>query len=88
MTIPDYQSLMLPILEFLKDAKEHSLNEIIDHIFSITDIPDNEKRKLLPSGREPIFRNRIRWARWYLEKAGLIESPKFLYPLGRCQYFR
>jgi restriction system protein len=76
MTIPDYQSLMLPILKFMGDKKEHSLNEIIEYIYGISGLPEEEKKQLLPSGREPILRNRIRWARFYLEKAGLLESTR------------
>ncbi len=76
MPIPNYQSIMLPVLKFLGDSQEHPLNEIIEHIYKTSNLTEEEKRRLLPSGREPIFRNRIRWARFYLEKAGLIESPR------------
>jgi restriction system protein len=76
MTIPDFQSLMLPILEFMGDGKEHPLNEIIEHIYGTSNLAEEEKKQLLPSGREPILRNRIRWARFYLEKAGLLESTR------------
>lgn len=76
MPIPNYQSLMLPILKFLGDRREHSLKEIIAHMYENSKLPETEKRQLLPSGREKIFSNRIRWARWYLEKAGLIKSPR------------
>lgn len=76
MPIPDYQSIMLPILKFLGDKQEHPLNEIIEHMYKISNLMEEEKRRLLPSGQEPIFRNRIRWARFYLEKAGLVESPR------------
>jgi len=67
---------MLPILKFMGDKKEHSLKEIMDHIYATSNLTEAEKRQLLPSGREPIFGNRIRWARFYLEKAGLLESPR------------
>lgn len=67
---------MLPILKFMGDNMEHSLNEIIECIYKTTQVPEEEKKQLLPSGREPILRNRTRWARLYLEKAGLLESPR------------
>lgn len=74
MPIPDYESIMLPILKFLGDKREHSLDEVIGYICKTSDLSDEEKKRMLPSGYEPVFRNRIRWARWYLEKAGLLES--------------
>jgi len=76
MPIPDYQSLMLPILKFMGDEKEHTLSEIIERIYKTSNVSEEEKRQLLPSGQEPILRNRTRWARMYLERAGLIESPR------------
>ena len=76
MPIPNYQSLMFPILKFLADRKEHTVRNIMEYIYKISDLSENEKEQLLPSGREPVFQNRIRWAIWYLRKAGLIESPR------------
>jgi restriction system protein len=76
MTIPDYQSLMLPLLRYLADGKERRLRDLIDqlaHEFSLTEA---ERRELLPSGQQPVFDNRIGWARTYLKKAGLLESPR------------
>jgi restriction system protein len=55
MTIPDYQSIMLPLLKFLGDKKEHSLSETIEHIGKISGITEEEKRELLPSGQQTII---------------------------------
>jgi restriction system protein len=76
MAIPTYERLMLPILKYAGDEKEHRVVEIIDHIYKTSNLRDEQKEQLLPSGREAILRNRIRWARFYLEKAGLLESSK------------
>lgn len=67
---------MLPLLKLLGDGKEHTLSEIIEALADQFELTDNEKRELLPSGRQPVFRNRVGWARTYLKKAGLITSPK------------
>ncbi len=76
MTIPDYQTLMLPFLKLLKDEKEHNLKEVIDGLCSEFKLTEQERLELLPSGTQPIIDNRIGWARTYILKAGLIESPK------------
>lgn len=76
MAIPDYQTCMLPLLQFLSDAKEHSLHDIEDALALSFSLSDQERSELLPSGRQSIFRNRVAWARTYLKKAGLLDSPK------------
>jgi restriction system protein len=73
--IPDYQALMLPLLRFYEDGELKRVSEIesiLAHEFSLT---DEERETLLPSGKQRTFLNRIGWARTYLGKAGLLESP-------------
>jgi restriction system protein len=76
MPIPDYQSIMLPLLKFSKDGKEHSLREAIDFLSDQFALSDMEKKELLPSGQQAIFENRVGWARTYLKKAGLLDSTR------------
>jgi restriction system protein len=76
MPIPDYQTIMLPLLEHLSDGKERSTQETIDALSSIFKLTEKEKKELLPSGNQTIFKNRIAWAKAYLKKAGLIVTPK------------
>lgn len=76
MAIPDYQTVMLPLLEYLKDQREHNIREAIDFISSHFKLTEEEKKELLPSGQQPIIDNRVSWAKTYMLKAGLIESPK------------
>jgi len=76
MTIPDYQSIMLPLLEFAGDGKEHSRHEAIEHVSRIFGLSEEEKNNLLPSGTKPIINNRVGWAKTYLKKAGLLEYPR------------
>jgi restriction system protein len=76
MAIPDYQTCMLPFLKFLEDGKEHTLREAEDVLATVFNLTPTERAELLPSGQQFIFKNRIGWARTYLKKAVLIESPK------------
>ena len=76
MPIPDYQSIMLPLLKFISDQKEHSLRETIEKLAIQFDLSDDEKRELLSSGKQAVFNNRVGWARTYLKKACLAESTK------------
>jgi len=79
MPIPDYQSMMLPLLKFAGDKKEHSIREAIEHIANIFNLSEEERREVLPSGQQYIIDNRVGWARTYLKKAGLLESTKRSY---------
>lgn len=74
--IPKYEEIMLPFLKLLSDGNEHSLSETHDALAKQFQLTDTELRELLPSGRQPIFRNRVGWARTYLKKAKLLISPK------------
>ncbi|MCL6508264.1 MAG: restriction endonuclease [Bryobacteraceae bacterium] len=76
MAIPDYQTLMLPLLRQLADGQEHRLRDLIDQLADECSLTEAERRELLPSGQQPVFENRVGWARTYLKKAGLLESPR------------
>lgn len=76
MPIPDYQSIMLPLLKFASDGQEHSLRETIEALADEFDLTDEERGELLPSGQQAIFDNRVGWARTYLKKAGMLETTR------------
>ncbi|MFN4294441.1 MAG: winged helix-turn-helix domain-containing protein [Thermoflexales bacterium] len=76
MTIPDYQSIMLPLLKFAGDGKEHSLRETIEALADRFNLTEEERSELLPSGQQAIFDNRVGWARTYLKKAGMLETTR------------
>jgi len=76
MAIPDYQSMMLPLLSFMGDGKEHSLRESIDALADKFALSDEERRHMLPSGQQTTFDNRVGWSRTYMKKAGLLESTR------------
>jgi restriction system protein len=74
--IPTYEEIMLPLLKYLDDMREHSLQETHDVLADQFDLTETERRELLPSGQQPIFRNRLGWARTYMSKAGLLTQTK------------
>lgn len=76
MAIPDYQTIMLPLLQFAADGREHSLRETIDALADTFGLTPEERKQLLPSGQQEIFDNRVGWARTYLSKAGLLEKTR------------
>jgi restriction system protein len=76
MPIPDYQSIMLPLLKYASDKKEHSIRETIEYLANLFKLTEQDRKEVLPSGQQYVFDNRVGWARTYLKKAGLLESTK------------
>ncbi len=76
MAIPDYQSCMLPLLRYAADGQEHQLKDAVQQLAQEFNLTDEELNEFLPSGQQPVFINRIGWARTYLKKAGLFSSPR------------
>jgi len=87
MAIPDFQACLLPLLRYLGDGEERTISEATEHIAGIFNLSEEEKHARIPSGRSPVIRNRVGWARTYLHKAGLVESPRRgvwkISPLGK-----
>jgi restriction system protein len=75
MPIPDYQSIMLPLLQFAADGEEHRSRDGITALAQHFNLTPEEVATLLPSGQDYLFGNRWGWARTYLKKAGLISYP-------------
>jgi restriction endonuclease Mrr len=76
MAIPDYQTCMLPQLRFASDGKEQQLKDAVEQLAKEFGLTANELQEFLPSGQQPVFINRVGWARTYLNKAGLLHSPR------------
>ena len=72
MAIPDYQTLMLPVLDFAAYG-ETTVRNCIGALADKTGLSDEERGELLPSGRQAVFANRVHWAKTYLVQAGLLE---------------
>jgi restriction system protein len=76
MPIPDFQSLLLPMLRYASDGMEHSLAEARSALATEFKLSADDLAALLPSGRQAVFANRSAWAKVYLAQAGLLLSPK------------
>lgn len=76
MPIPDFQTLMLPLLKLAEDRQEHSFKEAIPFLANQFNLTEEEKRELLPSGKQARFDNRVYWTKTHLHKAGLLSSPR------------
>ena len=74
--IPDYQTVMLPLLRLASDEQEHSSRGAIEKLADQFKLSEQERKELLPSGRQATFDNRVGWARTYMKKAGLLESKR------------
>jgi restriction system protein len=75
MPIPDYQSLMLPVLTVAAEGETRvpvAAYRIADQL----GLGEDERNELLPSGKQRLLHNRVHWAKFYLTKAGLLDSPK------------
>lgn len=76
MPIPDFESIMLPLLKFANDGKEYSLRETREALAKVFKLRAAERKTLLPSGQQSVFDNRVGWALTYLRKAGLLETTR------------
>lgn len=72
MPVPDFQSLMLPLLR-LSARGECRISDAVEKLAEEFSLSQEERSQLLPSGRQTRFSNRVNWAKSYLGKAGLIE---------------
>ena len=76
MAIPDYQTLMLPLLKLAGDNQSHQVHDAVARLAQEFDLTDKERQERIPSGRVSRFHNNVTWARTYMKKAGLLEDPK------------
>ncbi len=87
MAVPDYQTLMLPLLKLHADGREWRRTELYDALANEFEVTEEQRAEALPSGRQSRFENRVGWAGTYLRKAGLLDSTgrgkSQLTPLGR-----
>jgi len=77
MAIPDYQSLMLPLLRLsAKKESEISTGEAVAYLAKELGLSDDDLKEILPSGIQQTFVNRVSWASTYMKKAGLLEATR------------
>src|ERR1035437_3554122 len=76
MPIPDYQTLMRPLLAYGQDGTEKNIGEAIKALADEFHLTEQERTQLLPSGKQSLFSNRVHWARTYLDHAGAIKKTR------------
>lgn len=75
MPVPDYQSLMLPVLKEAA-AGEVRISDVVDVLGKKLGLTDDDLAETLPSGKQSTFSNRVHWAKTYLKQAGLVEATR------------
>jgi len=75
VTIPDFQTVMRPILALLADGSSRLTKQVIAAMTDEFSLTDEERNAMLPSGRQRRMDNRVYWALTHLSQAGLLERP-------------
>lgn len=75
MSIPDFQSVMRPVLEAVRDGVAIPLSALRERVSDALQLTEDELKERLPSGRQTVINNRVGWSRTYLNKAGLLTIP-------------
>jgi len=76
MSIPDFQSIMRPLLESHQNGEEHVNRDLVVQLANHFNLTDEERREMLPSGGARLFDNRVGWAKTHITQAGLLASPR------------
>ncbi len=77
MPVPDYQSLMLPLLQYAAIRNEEiTTNQAVEFLAEKLNLTEEDLREMLPSGTQSTFVNRVGWAATYLKKAQLMEPTR------------
>lgn len=76
MSLPTYQTLMLPLLRLASDQRIHRLRDAVNQLANELQLSINERTELLESGSQTVFMNRVSWARTYLKQAGALSTPE------------
>ncbi len=76
MPIPDFQTIMLPLLKSVSDGKEHSLHDVIERMSKEFNLTEEERNITIPSNNQKLIYNRVYWAKAYLKMARLVDNTK------------
>ena len=77
MAVPDFQSLMLPLLRLAGDGMDHTFKDAVEAIAIEFSLTPEERNELLPSSsRTTLFYNRLAWAKTHMTMAGLLQAPR------------
>jgi restriction system protein len=73
MAVPDFQTLMLPLLKLASGGQRHTLAEAVEQLALEFQLSDEDRTQLLGSGQTRLY-NRVGWTTTYLKKAGLLQA--------------
>ena len=76
MPVPGHQEFMRPLLELLRDGAEYSIRDAYVQLADHFHLSESDRQELIPSGTQQLLHNRVGWAKTYLLKAGLLQSPR------------
>ena len=76
MAIPDYQTIMLPLLRLAESGDEYRTQDAIEKIVTKFGLSIAEREQVLPGGTKTVISNRVQWAKTYLAQARLLESTR------------
>ena len=77
MTVPTYDKFIEPILRYLAANNDGaSARDVHEAAAAALDVSEADRQELLPSGMQPIYKNRAGWAHDRLKRAGLSSSPR------------
>lgn len=76
MAVPQFQCFMLPVLRLFSDSAAHATNECIQTAVDYFQLDENDKKAMIPSGKQTLVANRVSWSLTYLKKALLLDTIK------------
>jgi restriction system protein len=76
MAVPDFQSMMLPLLQAIADGAVHSNSAVYESVARQMNVAAEDLQLMHSGGEQTVFYNRVAWGKTYLKKGGLIQSPK------------
>jgi len=76
MSVPDFQTMMLPLLKLTEDQQKHTVPECVKLIEAEFQLSETEREERVPSGKQRKVYNRVTWACTHMKKAGLLEYPQ------------
>ena len=75
MAVPKYDELMKPLLIAVSDGETYKMKDVTALLAEQLNLSSDDLAEMLPSGRQTVFKNRVGWAKTYLKKAELLDSP-------------
>jgi len=76
VTIPNYESLILPLLQLSSDGDTHKFSDMADLLADELDLTIEERSEFQPDGTQTIFRSHLGQAKAHMKDAGLLVSPE------------